>query len=180
MGFIPRLARTIGFTSAILGLAACAPAVTPTFFIAPTQSQDILIPTQPQTPSPTVTLTLLPSPTVVFTPTPCSDGLTYIQDLTIPDNTTVSAGQTIDKQWLVTNSGTCNWDATYQLRLISGDPLGSANVQPLYPARAGTQITLEIVFTAPADPGTYRSAWQAFSPAGQPFGDAVYIQIIVQ
>jgi hypothetical protein len=29
-------------------------------------------------------------------------------------------------------------------------------------------------------PGEYRSAWQAHSPDGQPFGDVIYVQITVE
>ncbi len=164
-------------------LASCAPTSTPTPFIPPTQSENIVISTQNPIPISTgIVIPTLPPPsqTPAITPTPCTNGLTYIQDLTIPDNTTVSAGQSIDKEWLVSNSGSCNWDSTYRLKLISGSPLGVANELALYPARAGTQATLEIIFTAPSNPGIYRSAWQAFSPEGLAFGDAIYIQIIVQ
>ncbi len=164
----------------ILSLASCAPPATPAIFIPPTQASVIPIPTQIPHATSAATAFPSPTPTVVVTPTPCTNGLTYIQDLTIPDNTVVSAGQSIDKQWLVSNSGSCDWDSTYQLRLINGSPMGVAGTLPLYPARAGAQATLEITFTAPSDPGTYRSAWQAFSPEGQAFGDAIYIQIIVQ
>lgn len=171
------------FSTLIFCLASCAPQATPTIFIPPTQSEIIAVASQIPVALPTNTVPASfpsPTPTPQIIPTPCTNGLTYIQDLTIPDNTTVSAGQSIDKEWLVTNSGTCNWDSSYRLKLISGSPLGAANELALYPARAGSQATLEIVFTAPSDPGTYRSAWQAFSPEGRAFGDAIYIQIIVQ
>jgi methionine-rich copper-binding protein CopC len=52
--------------------------------------------------------------------------------------------------------------------------------QPLYPARAGTQATLRIVFTAPTEPGTYQSTWQAVDPDGNLFGDTVFMEIVVQ
>ena len=74
----------------------------------------------------------------------------------------MAPGSTLDKQWLVQNSGDCNWDARYRLRLISGDALGAATEQALYPARAGTQATLRILFTAPQEAGDYVSEWQAF------------------
>jgi hypothetical protein len=86
----------------------------------------------------------------------------------------------VDKQWLVTNSGTCNWDSKYRLKWVGGDPLGAAAEQALYPARAGTEVTLRILFTAPAEPGTYGSTWQAFDPDGIAFGDPVYVEIVVQ
>jgi hypothetical protein len=91
----------------------------------------------------------------------------------------VTAGQTVDKQWLVANSGTCNWDVRYRLKLLSGDALGAVTEQALFPARAGTQATLRILFTAPQSPGTYQSAWQAVAPDATPFGDAIYIQIVL-
>jgi len=160
-----------------LTLAACAPKSTPTIFIPPTQPIQLI----PITPTPTI-FAVTSVPTVVPpTPTPpCTNILTYNKDLTIPDDTAVAPGQSIDKQWLVTNSGSCNWDSRYRLKLINGDAMGTASEEALYPARAGTQATLRILFTAPSAAGTYRSAWQAFGPGNEAFGDPVYIQIIVQ
>ncbi len=85
----------------------------------------------------------------------------------------------MDKQWLVQNSGSCNWDSTYRLKWIGGDPMGAATEQSLYPARAGTQATLRIIFSAPAGEGLYESAWQAVDPDGNVFGDLVFIKIVV-
>jgi len=124
-----------------------------------------------------------PTPPPAFvglTPTPCTNNLTFLQDNTVPDNTTVSAGAQIDKQWLVQNSGTCNWDISYRLRHIGGDALGAPTEQTLYPARTGTQATIRILFTAPPEAGTYESAWQAFGSDGNAFGDPVFLKIIVQ
>ncbi len=180
MRLIQWVNRTVISSTMVIFLVSCTPLATPTIFIPPTQSLEFPIPSPIPLPTSRVTNTPAPIPTVLASPTPCTNGLTYLQDLTIPDNTVVSAGQSVDKQWLVTNSGTCNWDSTYQLRLVNGSSLGVADALPLYPARAGAQATLEINFTAPSEPGTYRSAWQAFSPEGQSFGDAVYIQIVVQ
>lgn len=110
----------------------------------------------------------------------CSNNLSYITDLTIPDGTVVTAGETIDKRWQVKNSGTCNWDQSYHFRLTAGSELGASNEQALFPARSGTEFPLRILFTAPQEPGTYRSAWQAIDPEGQSFGDPVFIEVNVQ
>jgi hypothetical protein len=99
--------------------------------------------------------------------------------VTIPDYTVVAPGSSLDKQWLVQNSGSCNWDSRYRLRLISGDPLGASPEQALYPARAGMQATLRILFTAPQETGEYVSEWQAFDPNEIPFGESFVIKIIV-
>jgi hypothetical protein len=103
-----------------------------------------------------------------------------VEDVTVPDGTVVLLGTSVDKQWKVTNSGTCNWDSTYRLKWVGGDPLGAATEQALYPARAGTQAILQIFFTAPNVAGTYGSTWQAFDPSGNAFGDTVYMEIVVQ
>jgi len=116
-----------------------------------------------------------PTPTL-----PCVDSLTFISDLTIPDGSIIQAGASIDKRWEVENSGTCNWESGYFLRLIAGDELGAGSQLALTPARSGTRTVIRILFQAPAEPGNYRSAWQAHNPQGQPFGDPIFIDIVVE
>jgi hypothetical protein len=127
------------------------------------------------------TATFVSTLPVIFTPTPtCISGLTYVNDVTIPDYSVVAPGISLDKQWLVQNSGTCNWDSRYRLRLINGDGLGASPEQALYPARAGMQIILRMIFVAPLQAGEYVSEWQAFDAQGIPFGKTVFMKIIVQ
>ena len=109
----------------------------------------------------------------------CSDQLTYISDVTIPDDTIVSPASTMDKRWEVENSGTCNWDSGYKIKLVAGPDMGTTTEQELFPARSGSRATIRIQFTAPTDPGKYRSAWQAFNPQGQAFGDPIYIEVVI-
>lgn len=114
-------------------------------------------------------------------PTPaCLNNLLFVEDLSVPDGSVVTTGALIDKRWRVENNGTCNWDAQFRLKLVAGSELGARVEQALYPARSGTQATIRIIFTAPQEPGAYRSAWQAFSPAGAPFGDPIFIDILVE
>lgn len=111
--------------------------------------------------------------------TECEDNLTFLNDLTIEDGTTVTAQSTLDKRWEVENSGTCNWDAGYRIRLIAGPEMGAQKEQALFPARSRTRASIRILFQAPAEPGQYRSAWQAYSPQGEAFGDPFFIDITV-
>lgn len=125
---------------------------------------------------------LAPStPTTVAPPSGvlCRNDLQYLEDLTIPDGSLVAPGSLLDKQWRVKNSGDCDWDGHYRLRLVSGDALGAATEQALYPARAGTEAVLRILFTAPLVAGTYRSEWQAYAPDNTPFGEPVFIEVVV-
>ena len=128
---------------------------------------------------PTAATTSLLPPEPTSTPI-CSDNLIFISDVTISDGTVVAPGSLLDKQWLVQNSGDCNWDSHDRLRLISGDPLGALPEQALYPARAGTQVTLRILFTAPQETGKFISEWQAFDANGISFGKSFFIKIEVQ
>ena len=154
-------------------LAACAGA-TPTPYRPPTLVAQSSPPSQPSaTPA-----EVLPTP--LSAAPPCTNDLTFVQDLTIPDGTLVSPGAQLDKRWKVQNSGGCNWDEGYQLRLVSGPELGALPEQALYPARSGAEATFRILFTAPTEPGIYQSAWQAHDPQGNPFGDLFFIYIEVE
>jgi hypothetical protein len=173
------------FILILLGtLSACGPTATPTLFRPPS---GLASPTTRPLDLPTVAATPIIFPTDTPSPTlepptplpPCTDDLSWLADLTYPDDTTVQPGQSIDKQWSVQNSGTCDWDARYKLRNINGETLGAPAEIPLYPARAGAQVILRILFLAPSAAGTYKSEWQAITPSGELFGDTVYIQIVV-
>ncbi len=154
------------------GRSSAAPtAVLPNAFVPPTEAGAVAPSAPTATPSP-----LPPTPAAVRT---CTNGLTFVEDETIPDGTVVQPGQTLDKRWRVKNTGTCNWNARYRLKHVAGEPLGAPEEMALFPARAGTEAVLRIVFTAPRKPGQYFSTWQAFDPQGHPFGDPVYVQIVV-
>ncbi len=136
---------------------------------------------------PTLAVIIPPTPTIPAitslrsTPTPdCQENLVYLSDLTVPDGTVFTPNAPIDKRWQVENKGVCNWDEHYHLKLTNGPDLGAAHGQALYPARTGTKAVIRILFTAPSQPGTYRSSWQAYSPDDKPFGDPIYIQIVVK
>lgn len=120
---------------------------------------------------------LPPAPTISG---PCASNLKYLEDISVPDGTIYTPGQTIDKRWRVQNNGDCNWDSRFRLRLISGTLMGAVDYQPLVPATAGAEAIIRILFTAPFDPGVYQSEWQAVTPDGQLFGEAFYMEIVVQ
>jgi len=162
--------------------SACSPVPAATPFIPPTNQAPLIEPTFIFIPTQTaITQNLeIPIPTILPTidQSDCVNNLTFIEDVTIPDNSFTSFGATIDKQWLIENSGTCNWNAGYKLRHTGGAVLGAPEEIALFPARSGTQITIQIIFTAPFEEGIYESAWQAIDPNGLPFGDPIYMRIL--
>jgi hypothetical protein len=107
----------------------------------------------------------------------CSNGLEYIADVSIPDGTLLNPGSVFEKEWQVKNSGTCNWNNSYTLRLVSGDAMGADSTQAIVPARNGTETVLSIEFTAPVEPGKYTGTWRAYGPDGEAFGQWLTIEI---
>lgn len=109
----------------------------------------------------------------------CTNDLKFIEDLSIPDGMQLAPSRQIVKEWKVRNSGTCNWNADYTVRLISGDALGVDPVLALVPARYGTEAVISITITTPAEPGRYSATWRAHGPNGEPFGEWFTIEIAV-
>jgi hypothetical protein len=181
-----RLVLRIGLPASVLilvSLVACSPAASPTPFRPPTAQAPLIEPTfiiQPTQEIVVIESTPLPTIIPTINPADCVNDLTFLEDLTIPDNMFATFGLALDKQWLVENSGTCHWNAAYRLRNIGGAALGAPEEIALYPARAGTQATLRILFSAPFTEGVYESAWQAIDANGNSFGDPVYIRVAVQ
>jgi len=162
--------------------SACSPAPSPKPFFPPTSQAPFIEPTLIINPTQvTVQVQVIPLPTIVPTidQSNCVNNLSFIEDLTIPDNSFIPFGSTIDKQWLVENNGTCNWNSDYRLRHIGGAVMGASEEIALFPAKSGIQATIQIDFIAPFEEGVYESAWQAFDPNDNPFGDPIYIKILV-
>jgi hypothetical protein len=168
-------------------LTACGNGPVGSLFASRSQETPFLPPTQGNLTAslyqePQLTLTPTAEPTESSRPTPlpaCKDGLTFVEDVNYPDGSVVAPGEGVEKIWQVKNSGSCNWDVSYRLMFMSGTEMGAGEEQALYPARSGTQTALQVNFLAPQEPGRYRSTWQAVNPHGDPFGDLIYIEIVV-
>jgi len=173
----------LAVTLTLLLASACSSVPTATPFRPPTLHAPLIEPTLIINPTKEIVIVQsTPLPTILPTVNAedCFNNLTFIEDITIPDNSFVTFGSSIDKQWLIENSGTCHWNSDYRLKHIGGAILDAPEEIALYPARAGTQASLQILFTAPFTDGVYESAWQAHDPDGIPFGDPIYVRVVVQ
>jgi hypothetical protein len=90
--------------------------------------------------------------------------VTFISDVTIPDNTTIPAGQEFVKTWRVRNDGTCTWGPTgrnlHAIAYTSGNPLGAPAEVPMpRDVAPGETVDLSVTMRAPTEPGTYLSSW---------------------
>ena len=137
-------------------------------------------------PTPTPTPTIAPTPTPVpsgASPTPkptlpapsptagCSDRVSFVADVTIPDNAVVQPGQSFVKTWRLRNSGTCTWASDYALVFIGGHRMGGVASVPLgTPVVPGSTADLSVTLTAPSDSGAFEGRWQLRNAAGHLFG----------
>jgi hypothetical protein len=135
-------------------------------------SSTIVLPTQ--VPPPAATL----PPRATAAPA-CTDGASFIEDLTVPDGTEVLPGEAIDKRWSVSNTGTCHWGPDYRLVQVGSSGIVGPLESALFPARAGATAIWEVALVAPSEPGEYLARWQARAPDGTLFGDEVFVLILV-
>jgi hypothetical protein len=97
---------------------------------------------------------------------------TFIADVTYPDGTIVSPGQSFLKTWRIKNVGTCTWNSEYQLVFESGDAMSGPAHQQLTEIHIppGETLDISVQLTAPETSGTYRGNWKLRSPHGDIFG----------
>src|ERR1043165_1362408 len=106
-------------------------------------------------------------------------GLSFVSDVSIPDNTPVTAGQSFTKTWKVKNSGSCAWDAGFKFAFTGGDAMGGTTYTLPSSVAAGAVTDISVAMTAPNKTGTLRGNWRMSTPRGQFFGDEVYVQVVI-
>lgn len=136
------------------------------------------LPSAVGTPLPTVTPQVLIS-TPIAVSSNCFNDAIFLEDLTIPDQTIVDPGASLDKRWSVQNSGTCDWGPGYRLQHVSNDAFGGTDDIALYPASAGSIAIWQVELNAPLNAGEHISIWQASSPEGDLFGEQVFLWVVV-
>jgi hypothetical protein len=104
----------------------------------------------------------------------CTYKAVFVDDVTIPDNSVIPAGQAFVKTWRVRNEGTCIWGPTghnlHALAFTSGEQMGAPVEVPL-PAevRPGDTVDVSVTMQAPTAAGRYTSNW-LFRVDGDPAG----------
>lgn len=124
------------------------------------------------------TLPAVSQPTVASTKS-CYN-MTFVSDVTIPDNTPVAPGQTFTKTWKVVNNGSCAWDAGFKFAFVSGDAMnGTAYTLPSSVAVNAT-LDISIGMTAPTNKtGAVQGNWQMSTASGQFFGNQVFVIVTI-
>ncbi len=138
----------------------------------PNIPSDTPLPTNTFTPAPTNT----PIVTATNTPLPClMVGFNKASiDVTIPDNTVMSPGQSFTKTWRLINLGTCTWNSSYQLVFDHGDSMGVPDnyAQTLTAGSVGPgqYVDVSVSLTAPSVAGTFVGYWRFRDPNKIYFG----------
>lgn len=109
------------------------------------------------------TITLIPSPIVTSTlgatATPNCPLAEFVADVTIPDGTVITSGQTFNKKWRLKNIGACAWSG-YSLVFDSGESMNGPATKAIGTVNPGQEIDLDVDLKAPNTAGTYRGYWR--------------------
>lgn len=144
---------------------------------------DEATPTPESTPTtsttPTTPTTTALEPAGIVGPGGCALGATFIQDVNVPDGTVIRPGAKFTKTWRMKNSSNCDWDTGYELAYFSNTEFGDATSVPVPTTPKDGLVDISVPLVAPGQPGVYTSTWRLKDPAGQSFGDLVYVVITV-
>jgi len=175
--------RTSAANTVVAEFTLTAAAFTPT----PAPPEDTPEPETEELPTETPTIAFAADPTQAALGTPvalCDDyGFDLATlDVTIPDGTPMTPGQTFVKTWKIRNTGICTWDTNYKPVFSYSSPANvRMNAQPI-PLTAlvapGEDVEISIQFTAPTTPGKYTLYWQMMNARGIPFGTKDSILIV--
>ena len=90
----------------------------------------------------------------VTAPANCKVQAVLLEDVTIPDDTLVPAGEIFTKTWRFQNSGTCHWTG-YTINFLAGDRMNAPDSAPIPDTVAGSTVDISLELTAPTANGSY-------------------------
>lgn len=158
-----------------------AAAMTQTAFAQPTIQ---LFPTLTASPTaqPLATIASITTPLAPATvaPTKSCYSMAFVSDVSIPDNTAVTPGQTFTKTWKVVNNGSCAWDAGFKFSFTGGDAMGGATYTLPATVAVNAIVDLSVAMTAPNNKtGKVQGNWRMSTAGGTFFGDEVYVIVMI-
>jgi len=123
--------------------------------------------------SPTATLAPTSTPTKAPTQTPeveCNQA-GFVAE-TIPDGTDFDPGEEFTKTWTLENTGTCTWDANYDVVFVEGVALDAPASTPLTSGtvKPGETVKISMDLKAPIAAGTHRGDFKLRDQDGVLFG----------
>ena len=124
--------------------------------------------------------TFPPVSQATIAPTKSCYSMAFASDVTIPDNTPMTPGQTFTKTWKVVNNGSCAWDAGFKFAFTGGDAMSGITYTLPSAVAVNATVDISVAMTAPTTKtGAIRSNWRMSTAGGQFFGDEVYVVVTV-
>jgi len=125
-----------------------------------------------------------PAPAATNTPIPSAtsncNAMEFVTDVTYPDGSIVTPGQSFTKTWRVKNIGTCAWTPSYAVVFSDGTSMNGPSTQALAGnVNPGQTLDISVNLTAPGGTGDYTGNWKLRDASGVLFG-RFYVQIKVQ
>lgn len=129
-----------------------------------------------------------PTPIAPPEPEPCIHGMAYVADLNYDDRNmkapaVMTPGQQFTKRWRVRNSGTCAWEADFQLAFVGGNrpgaDMGGTAVSVGRQIEPGQTFDFAAALRAPSEYGTYQGFWKMQDDTGRAFGEVIWVGIQV-
>lgn len=159
------------------------PTLTPTFTqtLTPTLTST---PTATDTPTPTFTPTYTSTPTEMIFPL-CDSNPKYdnkfIEDLTFPDGSNVTANEKFIKIWKIENSGTCPWVEGFSLQPFRGsiDEIWEITQSKDY-VFPGDTVDISIEIQAPSQGRNWGGCWKMQKDDGSAFGGTLCLIVNVE
>ena len=181
---VPELTPTVTFSADEIRTQAVgtfSAGLTQTALAAPSDTPvPTLTPAPPQTLAASTAGTSFGATTsVAATAVTSCYGLTFVSDVSIPDNTAMTPGQSFTKTWKVKNAGSCAWEAGFKFAFVGGDAMGGTTYTLPSSVAAGAVADVSVAMVAPNKTGTIRGDWRLSTASGQFFGDQVYVQVVV-
>ena len=124
-----------------------------------------VVPVTGETATATATDSPTPTPFVPDNPPDCINKASFVTDVTIADNSNVTAGAAFTKTWRIQNTGTCIWWSGYTLTHYSEETLSAPASVPLPVTNPGETADISIDLVAPSVPGTYQGNFVVKNPA---------------
>lgn len=103
-------------------------------------------------------------------------------DVTIPDNTKFSPGDTFTKTWRIYNAGTCTWDTSYRLVFVLGDHMaGPDSVALAAEVKPGKDVEISVPLEVDTTKTgvTLTGNWRMQNGKGEFFGTFLTVTIRV-
>ena len=150
-----------------------------------TQAAILNPPTIPPTNTPGIATSTLAIATTSVVPTVPSatqtcDIAQFIDDVTIPDGTTLEPNETFTKTWRLKNVGTCSWTTSYAIVFSGGDSMDGPATQALVGnVNPGQTVDISVDLTAPDSDDDYKGYWKLRNAAGVHFSQ-FYVDITVK